>query len=260
MIDRPRKRPKSAVTQSPGAASSAIKNGPGTDSGAGNRGARQADSDDADDRHSQPRRDPGLDSAVTMPSASIRFLLSLAVALHLFAITASFLSVTAPSETQDRWLRFVQPYLQATHFGLDDRPIYLADGAASEQPLRLQVSATASPVGPQDWRIIDSPGWPGLPADDRMHRWLATAAMLAESEQPSLVAELLLPVAVHDESIKAIRIRRLPRASGPGIVDGESLPYTARVVRSGDRVSLVQLQPSRLNATAVEAAPEGDDE
>ena len=91
---------------------------------------------------------------------------------------------------------------------------------------------------------------PGLAESDRYARWLSTAATLAENDQPSLVAELLLPVVRGDESIRAIRIARQLNDLDATIEDSLPAPYMARVVRRGDSVALVQLQPERLSAMA----------
>ena len=152
-----------------------------------------------------------------------------------------------------------------THFGVDDRPLYLAYGNASERPHRLEVTRADlqhfdSEV---EWTnphfrendesrltIVRGPAAAaGLAISDRYARWLATAATLAETEQPSLVAELLLPVLGQDDSIRGVRIIRRPTDLA-STLETEDTPYVARVIRGASEISLVQLKPTRLNAIA----------
>ena len=192
-----------------------------------------------------------------VPSSSIRSLLLLFAAFHLFAIFVSFTEVVEPSSIHTAISRLLQPYLVPTHFSADDRPVYLAHDEPQEQPHRLQISEV--PLGEaaaQDavpWQTVLPETSPGLAAADRRARWLATAATLAESEQPGLVADLILPVVQQQESVNAIRIVRLP-TNLTDVHTDTSVPYVARVVRRGQRVSLVQLKPPRLSSTVVISA------
>ena len=199
--------------------------------------------------------DESAAQAACRPPSGKRTLLSVFVVFHLAAVGLSLFAVIETSRVHTSLLQFVEPYLQITHFGVDSRPIYLTHAAASEQPFRLQV--TGEEVLDQAvWTTIHPAAVPGLASNDRYRRWLATAVMLSESVRPSLVAELLLPVAAADDSIAAIRILRLPTDLTTVLEDAEPPPYTARVVRDGDRVSLVHLPEQRLTATALRAETE----
>lgn len=110
--------------------------------------------------------------------------IALLIVSHFFWVTTSLLSTVSPSGFVSQILAIGNPYLRATHSGVDARPVYLAHGDPNEQPLR--------------WKVNDNELLPdtiaGAGSDDRQQRWLATVALLAEQEQPSLVAELVLPV------------------------------------------------------------------
>lgn len=200
-----------------------------------------------------------------IPGVGIRAAVSIWLPIHLFALLVSFSAVVEPSSVQVRFQDLFRPYLQATHFGADDRPLYLAYGDSSEQPHRLESTEVEITSGDADvdWQSVhfreddvttfSFVGGPaataGLAVSDRYGRWLSTAATLAENEQPSLVAELLVPVVRSDEAIRAIRIVRMTTDLS-ATVEEDNYPYVARVIRDGNRVSLVQLQPSRLSAKA----------
>ncbi len=209
------------------------------------------------DAHGQPGSHPGSGApsggGSVAPSDAVRTLLSIWLPLHLMALFVSFSAVVEPSSIHARLHSLMRPYLQLTHFDADDRPLYLAHGDSSEQPHRLQVTTAAisdidSAEGESQWRTIAAPSPAGFAASDRYGRWLATAATLAESEQPSLVAELLLPIVQADESIQAVRIVRLPTDLNTTLDDSLPPPFTARVIREAGQVSLVQLQEARLSA------------
>lgn len=217
---------------------------------------------------SEPMSDAGL------PSERVRMMLSIWVPIHLFALLLSLAAVVEPSSLHARLLDLMRPYLQLTHFGVDDRPLYLAYGNPSEQPHRLEVTETpiqhhgesAKWINPH-FRAGDESqltivsglaAKPGLAVSDRYARWLATAATLADTEQPSLVGELLLPVVEADETVRGIRILRRPTDLSATVETVET-PYLARVVRSGDSTSLVQLRSDRFNAIA-QPQPEQVDE
>jgi hypothetical protein len=200
----------------------------------------------------------GADSAgkpTAMAGPTMRTWLSLWVSVHLLAILVSFTGVVEPSTIHARLSELAHPYLRPTHFAADDRPVYLAYGDSFEQPHRLQVTTSIvtdiASVDALRWQAVGPDGGPGLAVSDRVARWLSTAAMLAENEQPGLVAELLLPVAQHDPRIRAIRIVRFPTDLSDINEEAES-PYVARVVRDGDFVSLVQLRPARLSSQALQ--------
>ncbi|HBV63556.1 MAG TPA: hypothetical protein DEF45_11090 [Rhodopirellula sp.] len=198
-----------------------------------------------------------LNAADKGPSTSAKTWLSIWVVVHLMAIAVSFTSVVQPSSLHRRLSEVLQPYLRPTHFSVDDRPVYLTYGDADDQPHRIEVTrdlltgvATSEDL---KWRVIGPAqgggiaATPGLAVSDRVARWLSTAAMLAENDQPSLVADLVLPVVANQPAIQGVRIVRYPTDLND-INSGVTVPYVARVVRDQGRVSLVQLKESRLSA------------
>jgi len=199
----------------------------------------------------------GMVSSDPGPSTAVKTWISIWLPFHLIAIGISFTAVVEPSILHQRLSDLFHPYLRPMHFSADDRPVYLTHGDSDDQPHRLQV--TKQPItgvdgsDGADWRAV-GPGetgrlaaTPGLAVSDRVARWLATAAMLSENDQPSMVADLILPVVVNDPEITAVRIVRYPTDLND-INAGVTVPYLARVLRSGDSVSLVQLRESRLSA------------
>ncbi|MDG2220747.1 MAG: hypothetical protein P8L85_05170 [Rubripirellula sp.] len=178
------------------------------------------------------------------------------MSLHLVAIAISYTSVVEPSSLHARLTRLLHPYLRTPHFGADDRPVYLTHGESTEQPHQLQISTTdESPdqIRESQWQTVDSLGGeaqPGLAASDRMARYLSTVTLLSENEQPSLAAELLLPIALQDSSVTAIRVIRFP-TDLTDVNTGITTIYQARVIRSDDSVALIQLRERRLSAEAV---------
>ncbi len=190
------------------------------------------------------------------PGSNLKILLSLWLIFHLFAITLSYTGVVGPSETHSQINEALQVYLRPAHFAADGRPIYLARGEASEQPHRLQTSRLkpladanlfALPIDDSRWETVAPPGARGLGGNDRYHRWLSTAATLSGNEQPSLVAELLLPAVIDDTEIKAVRIVRLPTELTTTADDSAAPPYAAYVARKNANVSLVQVVQPRLS-------------
>ncbi|MGI9471618.1 MAG: hypothetical protein ACR2NZ_08820 [Rubripirellula sp.] len=199
-------------------------------------------------------------STTAPPSRGVRAALSFFVTLHLFALLISFTSVVEPSSLHSQLSSLVHPYLRPTHFAADDRPVYLSHGQSDEQPHRVQV--TKQPIteltesGEADWVTV-GPGeqsgfaaTPGLAVSDRVVRWLVTAAMLAENDQPSMVADLMLPLVQNDNEIQGIRIVRFPTDLSDINAENET-PYVARVIRKDDSVSLVQLNEKRLSSTPI---------
>lgn len=191
-----------------------------------------------------------------MPKVGVRTCLSIWVSLHLVAIAISYTSVVEPSSVHARLTRLLHPYLRSPHFGADDRPVYLTHGESSEQPHQLQISSAGGnpdQIRESEWQTVDSlggNGLPGLAASDRMARYLSTVTLLSENEQPSLVAELLLPIALQDSSITAIRVIRFP-TDLTDVNTGITTLYQASVIRTADSVALIQLREQRLSAEAV---------
>lgn len=191
------------------------------------------------------------------PSPVVRWLLSFWVVFHLAALVISYTGVVEPSSLHARLMTLIHPYVRPTHFAADDRPVYLTHGGSDEQPHRIQV--TTRPVtesdaaGEKHWLTVGPAedgglaSTPGLAVSDRVARWLATAAMLSENDQPSMVADLLLPIAKSDPKIQAIRIVRYPTDLSDVTAEVEA-PYVARVIRDGEATSLVQLKERRLSS------------
>jgi hypothetical protein len=217
----------------------------------------------AGNKQSDP--DSESDSERSFPSVTARTWLSIWVCLHLFALAISYTNVVEPSGLHAQLTQLLRPYLRATHFGADDRPVYLTHGDPLEQPHRLQITtATGNPATLRENQWVTMEGLvgrakPGLAASDRMMRYLSTVAMLAGNEQPSLAAELLLPIAVQNPEVTAIRIVRLPTDLNE-INTGISTVYVAGVIRRDDSPALVQIRDARLNAEARPITPEVSDE
>ena len=217
--------------------------------------------DDADSM-SHPHTDGGG------PSESARTWLSIGVAIHLVALFVSFTAVVEPSSLQQRLAALFQPYLRPTHFSADDLPVHLTHGNTEDQSHRVEITTqrVSGLASSEDvkWREIgpaEEGGFaslPGFAVSDRVARWLSAAAILAENDQPSLVADLLLPVVERRPAVQGIRIVRYPTDLND-IHVGVSVPYLARVVRSGTTVSLVQMKETRLSAqprlTLIEPVP-----
>ena len=191
------------------------------------------------------------------PSETVKTCLSIGVAVHLMALAISFTAVVEPSSVQQRLSEILQPYLRPTHFSADDRPVYLTHGDSADQPHRIEVTTQrvtgVEASGDVKWQVIgpaEQGGFasiPGFAVSDRVGRWLSTAAMLAENDQPSLIADLILPLVANRSSVQGVRIVRYPTDLNDVNV-GVSVPYLARVVRANDGVSLVQLREKRLSA------------
>ncbi len=227
---------------------------------------------DAASRKQEPASGDLNPGAPAMPSEAVRAAISIWLPIHLFALLVSMGAVVEPSSIHARLQAVLRPYLQLTHFGVDDRPLYLAYGDSSEQAHRLEV--TDGEIQQSDANV----GWtnphfragddsqltivrglaaePGLAVSDRYARWLATAATLAESDQPSLVAELLLPALPSDGSIRGVRIVRRTTDLSTSLDDDLPPPYVARLATVAGRPSLIRLQETRLNAIAGD--PESD--
>ena len=200
--------------------------------------------------------------SVGEPSAAVRLCLSIWLSTHIFAILVSFTGVVEPSMLHANISSLLNPYLQATHFEADDRPVYLAYGDPSEQPHRLQITTDSvvdiDSADKATWESAGPEPSGGMAVSDRVARWLSTAAMLADEEQPSLVAELLLPIVEKNRSVAAIRILRLTTDLSEINAEPQS-PYVARVVRSENgAVSLVRLTPSRLAAPTNTVDPQAN--
>jgi hypothetical protein len=210
-----------------------------------------------------------------MPGDGVRAAISIWLPIHLFALGVSLLAVVEPSSIHARLQSLLRPYLQLTHFGVDDRPLYLAYGDTSEQAHRLEVTeaeiqqsdASVEWMNPHfrasdDSQLTIVGGWaaePGLAVSDRYARWLSTAATLAESEQPSLVAELLLPVLRSDGSLRGVRIVRRTTDLNTTLDENLPPPFVARIATVAGRRSLIRLQETRLNAIAGDPENDGNE-
>ncbi|KAA5543688.1 hypothetical protein FYK55_10855 [Roseiconus nitratireducens] len=185
-----------------------------------------------------------------VPGPGKRVVIGSLLVLHLAALFVSYAALIGPSSTHSQLLDLLSPYLRTTHFAADGRPFYLAHATPDEQPHRLQVATLSGTSNRLDattpWRTIEPDGPAGFASSDRYHRWMALAATLNGSEQPSLAAALLLPLVRSDESIDAVRIVRLPTELTSAVEDAAAPPYLARVVREDQEIRLVAVQADRL--------------
>lgn len=197
----------------------------------------------------------GSDSIIGwIPQGGVLWLISVAIVVHLFALFLSYSAIVEPSSTHSSLLDALSPYLRSTHFAADGRPFYLAHGTADEQPHRLQfASADDSKMLQIDlqtrWTTIEPGSVPGLAASDRYRRWMGLVATLAQSDQPSLAAALLMPLVSADDSIDAVRIIRLPTELTTAAEDAAPPVYLARVIREDSGVRLVSVQSKRLTTS-----------
>ena len=213
----------------------------------------------ADPSSSLPRDASVAERSLTKatPSPAVRWVLSFWLVFHLVALVISYTGVVEPSSLHARLMTVIHPYVRPTHFAADDRPVYLTHGGSDEQPHRIQITARSvveiDSAGEREWVTV-GPGereglaaTPGFAVSDRVARWLATAAMLSENDQPSMVADLLLPIAESEPKIQAIRIVRYPTDLSDVTAEVET-PYVARVIREGGAIALVQLKERRLSS------------
>jgi hypothetical protein len=182
------------------------------------------------------------------------WLISAAIVVHLFTLLLSYSAIIEPSATHSNLLDAASPYLRSTHFAADGRPFYLAHATPDEQPHRLQTASggdekTLTIDLQTKWTTIEPGGGAGLAASDRYGRWMGLVATLAQSDQPSLAASLLMPLVSGDDSIDAVRIVRFPTELTTATDDAAPPVYLARVVRGSDGVSLVSIQSKRLTTS-----------
>ena len=188
------------------------------------------------------------------PGTTTQRLISAAIVLHLFALFLSYSAIIEPSTTHSSSLDALAPYLRTTHFAADGRPFYLAHATPDEQPHRLQITSdrgdTTVPIDAQTkWTTVEPGGTAGLASSDRYGRWMGLVATLAQSDQPSLAAALLMPLVAADPSIDAVRIVRLPTELTTAADDSAPPVYLARVIRGADEVRLVSIVSKRLTTS-----------
>ncbi|NND96901.1 MAG: hypothetical protein HKN47_06180 [Pirellulaceae bacterium] len=191
------------------------------------------------------------------PGRTLRTLLTIGLLVHFAAILTTLSSSVDASQIQSSLLSLLHPYLQATHFRVDGDPIYLSHGERSEQPLRLQFAGVAQSQDASadgqtireatQWTSVGPLGVSGMAANDRYARWMSTLVTLAENDQPSLVAEMLLPLLRNNSSVYAVRIIRLPTELSTVADDALPPPFIAKVNRQGDSVSLIRLAEERMS-------------
>lgn len=197
----------------------------------------------------------------SIPGGIVPWLISAAIVLHLFTLFLSYSAIIEPSSTHSSLLDAASPYLRSTHFAADGRPFYLAHATPDEQPHRLQFASRGDGKSlsidlQTKWTTIDPGGAAGLAASDRYGRWMGLVATLAQSDQPSLAAGLLMPLVSADDSIDAIRIIRFPTELTTATDDAAPPVYLARVVRGSEGVSLVSIQSKRLTTSQRQSAKE----
>ncbi|MEM6978836.1 MAG: hypothetical protein AAF539_04145 [Planctomycetota bacterium] len=172
--------------------------------------------------------------------------------MHLALILLAMLCQVSPSTTASAILAICRPYWQATHFGIEEAPVFLASGDVIEQPLALAISDPsfndAEPLLPM---VIGGSG-----PDDRQQRFLRAMAALVEADQSSLIAEWLLPlintstVAPTSSQETVVTLLREPTLLSTIEDDEAQPPYQARIIFNGESIGLVQLRSPRLTATA----------
>ncbi len=204
------------------------------------------------EKESSPLTAPDVsESEAALPSPTTRIVISGLVLLQLTGLLVSYTAIIEPSMTHNQLLALLTPYLRATHFSADGRRFYLAHATPDEQPHRLQVAGAnefpSFEVDPRtEWTTVEPAGIAGLAIQDRYARWMALAAMLAESDRTSLTATLLLPLVDDDSQIDAVRVVRLPTQLTTVADDSRGPVFLARVIRDDDAVKLVSIQPKRL--------------
>ncbi|MEM9367463.1 MAG: hypothetical protein AAGD07_15840 [Planctomycetota bacterium] len=201
---------------------------------------------------SPPRVDPDGVSATAFDVTWPKRLCVLFALLHLSAIALSMASAVGTSTLQASLVGWADLYLRPMHFSVDDAPVFLASGMPTDQTLRLEVQANqrSDPVS------LPPAFTPGMAADDRQQRYLASIVVLAEAGQDSLAAELLLPV-IKDQvaSGDKVTLRREPTLLTNALQDQARPPYEARVIETSRGLQLLRIQPDEQLATALEKQP-----
>ena len=190
-------------------------------------------------------------SSPTHPPQFVVAGLSVLVVAHLLGLVLSYSAIVEPSATHTRLLEALSPYLRPTHFAADGRPLYMTHGTADERPHRLQFAILGdshqSIDSVADWTTIEPKGMAGLAYSDRYARWVSLVATLAESDQPSMAANLLLPLVSSDQSIDLVRIIRMQTELTTEFEP--DVTYIARIVRNGDRTQLIAVESQRLTTS-----------
>ena len=171
---------------------------------------------------------------------------------HVFVICLSMANSVGTSSLQASVLGWADLYLRPMQFSADDAPVFLASGTETDQTLRLDFQPKTQP----DPVPLTSEFTPGLAADDRQQRFLASISLLAEAGQDSLVAELLVPViADRVEPGGTVTLRREPTLLTNALQDEAPPPYQARVIDSNLGPQLLRIQPKEQLAIAIEKQP-----
>ncbi len=212
---------------------------------------------------SQPSGHEESRIVVKAPGPRGRQIISVAIVLHLIATGASLMATVEPSAMHAGLVDQLSPYLQLTHFGGDEQRFYFAHGGKNEQAHRIEWSESATP-SESEWLPWAADVAPGLAESDRLARFLVRAAELADDDQSSLVATMLLPIAQRQPTMRSLRIVRLPTQLTTIIDDAAPPPYVARVVREPATVhdsnelaiKFVRLQSPRLVTTSTSFGPD----
>lgn len=199
-----------------------------------------------------PNGDASNNDSKSVDVSGVKQALPVLAVAHLIAVAFSYLAIVEPSSIHTSILASSAPYLRSTHFAADGRRYYMAHGTPDEQPHRLQYATLDDQQAIDsntNWETVKPSGIPGLASSDRYQRWMILTATLAESDQPSLAAALLLPLVKQDDSIDVIRVIRLPTELTTAADDSAPPPYVARVVRDENQTRIVSIQSPRLTTS-----------
>ncbi|MEM1227612.1 MAG: hypothetical protein AAGJ40_18080 [Planctomycetota bacterium] len=177
----------------------------------------------------------------------IHRIVTLAVLVHLVVVGMSIVSTVGQSQTTATWMMLAGPYLQATHFGLDETPIYITHGKRVDQPRTLSIERSDETRR----RSLLPARWAGMGSDDRQQRMLRAVESLVDADQPSLAAHLiapLIPPVARDGDI--IVMRREPTLLSSAEDDTSPPPYRAHLVSKDEDWSIVQWPETRLTAAS----------
>ncbi len=219
--------------------------------------------------------DDGRASDLSLPTEGVARWLSVAVSLHAALIVFAYIGVVRSSSLQGRILESFSSYLSLLHLApdgnaaedatADGTAFFLARGDGEDRAYRLQFlrsssaadsatasSATASSaMADGDWVTGRVRGTPGGVRWRRHSRYYAFIAGLGGNDQNALAARLVLPLVGDQPAAAAVRVVRLPNVMTNVVQDAEPPPYTAAIVRRGDRLRLARVPQPRLTSAAV---------
>ena len=174
---------------------------------------------------------------VSEPSRWMQLAVSAWVLFHFSSLLVTLLGSAVQGELSEGELglaNIARPYCDTAHFRVDSGPLTLS----GEEPLRfVRLQVLESGFG-ESWKTIEPKGLPRLGEHDRYARLMRLVVMLAESEQPSLIAELLLPIVSRNSQVTSVRVVNLKEL--------DAAIYNARVSRRDGSALLIQVPARRL--------------